>query len=325
MRISPVARLVVCCVVAVAGACGEPRRAPTTPSPGGSAPPLAANDPAPGPSSPPQAPRGQTATVIAAGDIGWCDPPGARTRAPAPAVAQTARLIEGLDGQVILAGDLAYLHGTPEDFIRCFEPSWGQFRRRWRPVPGNHEYETPNAAGYFQYFGEAAGSGGRSYYSFRAGDWLVLMLNSNIPAGAGSEQFQFVRSELQSRASLCTMAVWHHPLFSSGPNGPNAFMRDMWGLLHEGGADVVVAAHDHLYERFGKQNVDAVSDAGGIRQFIVGTGGANLYAFQGKARNSQVQVSAHGVLRLTLHSTNYEWAFLQVDGTLGDTGADNCH
>lgn len=255
-------------------------------------------------------------SVAVIGDIGLCGAAG---------VARVARLVERFDGQVLLAGDLAYMHGSMQDYLRCFDPQWGQFRRRWRPVPGNHEYETPGAAGYFQYFGEAGTHSGRSYYAFRAGDWTVLMLDSNLPSSVNSLQYQFVRAELQSQRSPCTLAVWHHPLFSSGPNGPNVFMRDIWRLLYEHDADVVVAGHDHLYERFGKQDVDGRSDARGLRQFIAGTGGADLYDFMRMEPNSQVRVKAHGMLRLTLHPANYEWAFIDVNGTTVDGGVDGCH
>ena len=223
---------------------------------------------------------------------------------------------------MILAGDIAYFQGTMRNFIECFDPAWGANRRRWRPAPGNHEYETPAAAGYFQYFGEAAG---RGFYSFRAGDWLVLMLNSNVDAGPASDQYVFARAELQTTRTACAMAVWHHPLFSSGPNGSNPGMREMWRLLQENGVDVVVAAHDHLYERFGKQDVTGRSDAGGMRQFVVGTGGARLYDFMQTAPNSQVRIKSHGVLRLTLQHTNYDWAFIDIAGRTADAGADNCH
>ena len=307
--------------VAIAAACSQSPRTPTAPTPPSDAsvstpsPPPSDNPPGP-PPVPPFNPTGHTAVVVTVGDIGECG---------SAAVALTARLVERIDGALLLSGDLAYMHGSPTDFQRCFEPDWGQFRHRWRPAPGNHEYETPGAAGYFQYFGAAAGQGGRSYYSFRAGDWLVLMLNSNIPAGLGSPQFDFVRSELTANRNPCTMAVWHHPLFTSGPNGPNIFMRDMWGLLYAQGADVVLAGHDHLYERFGKQDVDGRSDARGLRQFITGTGGARLYDFQRTSANSQSRVKAHGVLRLTLQTQSYDWAFLDTNGAIADAGADGCH
>ena len=254
--------------------------------------------------------------VAAVGDIGLCG---------SPAVEQTAQLVEAIDGQVLLAGDLAYPQGSMTDFLRCFDPPWGAFRRRWRPSPGNHEYETAGASSYFQYFGTAAGTSGRSFYSFRAGDWLVLMLDSNIPTGAGSSQFEFVRSELTSSPAPCALAVWHHPLFTSGPNGPNAYLRDLWTLLYDRGVDVIVNGHDHLYERFGKQDVDGRSDGRGIRQFIAGTGGAQLYDFMRITPNSQVRIKSHGVLRLTLSPSAYEWAFLDVAGGITDAGSDGCH
>jgi 3',5'-cyclic AMP phosphodiesterase CpdA len=253
---------------------------------------------------------------VAVGDIGWCGSTG---------VEQAARVADGIDGQIVLAGDLAYMQGSMQDYLKCFDPAWGHFRRRWRPVPGNHEYETPGAAGYFQYFGEAAGPQGRSFYSFRAGDWLVLMLDSNVPVRQGSAQYEFVRTELEASRATCTAAVWHHPLFSSGPNGPNAFMRDIWSLMYRLNADVVIAGHDHLYERFGKQDVDGRSDVRGLRQFIVGTGGARLYDFHRVEANSQARIKLHGVLRLTLQPTSYQWAFIDATGVVADAGTDGCH
>lgn len=257
-----------------------------------------------------------TAQVIAVGDIGMCS-----ERAT---VARTAALVDRFPGPLLLAGDLAYMHGSIQNFQECFDPSWGRFRDRWRPVPGNHEYETAFAAGFRQYFGDSGGTNGRTFYSFRAGDWLVLMLDSSAPGRIASEQYEFVRTMLSS-SPLCTLAVWHHPLFSSGPNGPNTFMRDLWTLLYDGNADVVVAAHDHLYERFGKQDVDGRSDARGLRQFIAGTGGAHLYEFQRQEPNSQSRHRAHGVLRLTLMPSSYQWAFVDVAGLTLDSGADGCH
>jgi hypothetical protein len=316
--------LVACLIGPLAIACNDTPQTPTAPTvainPLATAPP---ETPPPGqpPTTPPvnppaPPPSGRTAVLVAVGDIGECGSAG---------VAQTARVADGIDGQIILPGDLAYMQGSMQDYLRCFDPAWGHLRRRIKPVPGNHEYMTPGAAGYFQYFGEAAGPAGRSYYSFRAGDWLVLMLDSNVPTSSGSPQFEFVRSELLTQRSQCAVAVWHHPLFTSGPNGPNVSMRDMWRLLYDNDADVVVTGHDHLYERFGKQDVDGRSDARGLRQFIVGTGGARLYDFMRSTPNSQARISAHGVLRLTLQSASYDWAFIDATGAVADSGADGCH
>jgi 3',5'-cyclic AMP phosphodiesterase CpdA len=254
---------------------------------------------------------------VAVADIGMC--------AEAPALERTAALVDRFPGALLLAGDLAYMHGSIADYRNCFDPSWGRFRSRWRPVPGNHEYETANAEGYRQYFGPAATPGGRTFYWFREGNWLVLMLDSSLPARPGTEQYEFARSTLAAGSPPCTMAVWHHPLFSSGPNGPNYFMRDIWGLLYDSHADLVISGHDHLYERFGKQDVDGRSDARGLRQFIVGTGGARLYDFQRQEPHSQSRHRAAGVLRLTLMASSYEWAFVDTTGAVLDAGTDACH
>jgi len=254
--------------------------------------------------------------VIAAGDIGMCN---------RPSVAQVANLVASLSGDVILAGDIAYFQGTAEQFRDCFNPSWGDFRERWHPVPGNHEYESPGARPYFAYFGDAAGPAGRGYYSFAAGDWLILMLDSNIPATSGSPQYEFVRAELERQQSPCTMAVWHHPLFTSGPSGPTRAMRDMWALLETFRAEVVVSGHDHLYERFARQRWDGTADpVNGIRQFTVGTGGADLYNFVLNAPNSEERIMRYGVARFTLRPAQVDWEFLGVGGTVLDRGLDTC-
>lgn len=242
-----------------------------------------------------------------------------------PAVAQVANLVASLDGELLLAGDIAYFQGTAQQFQDCFNPSWGQFRSRWHASPGNHEYESPNAAPYFAYFGAAAGPAGRGYHAFMAGDWLILMLNSNVPATTGSPQYEFVRAELQAQRTPCTMAVWHHPLFSSGPSGPTPRMRDLWALLESARAEVVISGHDHLYERFARQRWDGSLDAaGGIRQFVVGTGGADLYSFVRHSENSEERVMRYGVARFTLRPARVEWEFAGIDGSIVDRGLDTC-
>jgi hypothetical protein len=319
VRSSAAAAVFASLAVVVVSGCSDTSRPPTAPSISPQ-PPIAGNLPPPTPvppQTPPFSPSGATAQVIAVGDIGMCS--------ERLAVARTAALVDQFPGVLLLLGDLAYMHGTIQNFQDCFDPSWGRFRNRWRPVPGNHEYETAFAAGYRQYFGDSGMPNGTTFYSFRTGDWLVLMLDSNLSTRAGSEQYEFVRATLRTTRPPCTMAVWHHPLFSSGPNGPNAFMRDMWTLLYDADADVVLAGHDHLYERFGKQDVDGRSDARGLRQFIVGTGGAQLYEFQRQEVNSQARHRIHGVLRLTLLPTSYQWSFIDGGGLTLDSGTDGCH
>lgn len=259
---------------------------------------------------------GQTVTVIGVGDIGQCG---------RPAVAEVARLVSTLEGTLLLAGDIAYFQGTAANFRECFDPWWGQFRPRWFAVPGNHEYESPSAAPYFTYFGAAAGPAGVGYHSLVLGDWLILMLNSNIPASAGSPQWEYARAQLQAQRTPCTMAVWHHPRFTSGPGGPNFFMHDIWALLESARAEVILNGHDHLYERFARQLADGRAEpANGIRQFTVGTGGAELYNFVRAAGNSEERIMRFGVLRLTLRPAQVEWEFIALDGSVADRGLDTC-
>jgi acid phosphatase type 7 len=254
--------------------------------------------------------------LLAAGDIGVCG-----ARGPI----ETGLMLDSMGGTVIPVGDLAYRHGTAEEFVTCFDSVWGRHKARMKPTPGNHEYESAGAQPYFDYFGSLAGPAGLGYYSFRSGDWLVLSLNSNLPVGGATAQAQWIRSELAT-SPRCTLAYFHHPLYSSGPNGDNARMAGLWQILYDGGVDVIVSAHEHMYERYAPMSPDGQrNDARGIRQFIVGTGGAGLYSVQQVHAHSERQVIAHGLLQLTLSSLGYGWEFLQVRGGPGDVGSDVCH
>jgi acid phosphatase type 7 len=284
----------------IAIACGG-GSTPSAPSPIGGAPP----------------PNDAPATLYAAGDIAMCDRPGAE---------QTARLLDTRPGTVLALGDLAYFNGTAQQFASCYGPTWGRHRSRTRPAPGNHDYETVGAGPYFDYFDEQAGPPGAGFYSFTAGGWHVISLNSNISMAPGSAQYVWLQLEL-NRPSRCTLAYWHHPLFSSGINGNNEIARPIWDLLYNAGAEVVLAGHDHVYERYLPQNPDGQLDrTRGIRQFIVGTGGAFLTGFATRRANSAVTHVGHGVLKLVLSPDRYEWEFVPVEGTpFSDAGFEVCH
>jgi hypothetical protein len=260
----------------------------------------------------------QTAVLVGAGDIGDCRQTGS---------ALTSNLLDAEAGIVISLGDHAYPHGRAQDFSACYEPFWGRHRGRTRPVAGNHDYEAAGAGGYFSYFGPAAGAPGAAYYSFSAGPWLILALDSNAPIGPGSAQLEWARAQLERRGSRCAAALVHHPRFSSGINGDNPFLQDMWQVLYDAGVEVVVSGHDHVYERFGEQDPIGRPDAGrGIRQFIVGTGGAALYPFRAARPNSEVRGGGFGVLKLTLRESDYEWAFIPAEGnSFRDAGVGVCH
>ncbi|MEO8256051.1 MAG: metallophosphoesterase [Acidobacteriota bacterium] len=255
--------------------------------------------------------------LVGAGDIGMCATGGA---------AQTARLLDGIAGTVFTTGDNAYMRGTADEFRNCYEPTWGRHRARTRPVPGNHEYET-GGAGYYAFFGDRAGPGGAGYYSYGVGPWRVIALNSEISSVPGSAQMEWLREELVSPRSLCTAVYWHRPLFTSGPNGDNPDLRNVWRTLYEANVDLVINGHDHIYERFAPQDPDGRPDfQRGIRQFIVGTGGATLYQFPQVRANSEARASVWGVAVFTLSSGGYQWEFVPVEGAgFRDSGAGVCH
>ena len=265
------------------------------------------------------APRPAAQTLVGAGDIAVCSSGGDEA---------TAKLLDAIPGTVFTAGDNAYENGSATDYSQCYAASWGKHKGRTRPAPGNHEYQTTGAAGYFGYFGSAAGDADKGYYSYDLGAWHVVMLNSNLNVGTGSAQETWLRADLAAHAKLCTVAIWHHPRYSSGPHGSSIVMQSLWKALYDAGADVVLVAHDHIYERFAPQNAGGQVDmARGLREFVVGTGGASAYAIVTPAPNSEVRNSGtRGVLKLTLYPDRYDWNFVPVAGsTFTDAGSASCH
>lgn len=239
----------------------------------------------------------------------------------------TAALLDDIEGTVFTVGDHAYRKGRGEEFRDCYEPTWGRHKARTRPSPGNHDYDSPNASPYYTYFGDNAGIPSQGYYSYDLGAWHIVALNSNIPAEAGSAQERWLRADLAAHGTQCTLAYWHHPVFSSGRHGDGHHMRDIWLVLYEFGVDVVINGHDHDYERFAPQNPNGEPDTKrGIREFVIGTGGAGLYSFRTIHTTSEVRSdSTWGVLKLTLHATSYDWEFIPVAGeTFRDAGSAAC-
>jgi len=262
--------------------------------------------------------------LIGAGDIADC-------AALGPA-AKTAHLIERVEGTVFTLGDNAYGSGTPRQYDECYGPTWGRFKARTRPVVGNHEYLTACATGYFGYFGAAGGDPTRGYYSYDLGRWHVVVINSNCGeidgCQTGSPQEQWLRQDLASHPAPCTVAMWHNPRYSSGEHGDDPSMRDIWQALYDANADVVLSGHDHDYQRFAPQDADGKADpVRGVRQFVAGTGGRNLYEWEHKDSNSEVKDNeTFGVLKITLHDGGYDWEFVPVEGqTFTDRGSAKCH
>ncbi len=271
------------------------------------------------PAAPPAPPA---STVVAAGDIASCASPGDEA---------TAALVANMPGTVLALGDEAYESGTASEFMNCYDPSWGRFKDRTRPAPGNHEYLTSGASGYFDYFGTAAGARDKGYYSFDLGSWHIVAINSNCSrvggCDVGSAQELWLKSDLARHRNVCTLAYWHHPLFSSGEHGANSQMRPIWHDLLAAKADVVLNGHDHDYERFASQNDNGAPDPAGIREFVVGTGGKNHYRFTTLQPNSEVRnADTFGVLQLSLRATGYDWKFVPEAGkSFTDAGSDACH
>jgi hypothetical protein len=244
----------------------------------------------------------------------------------------TSELLVDADYEAVLVlGDIQYEEGEASAFAQSYDPTWGRAKGSTRPVPGNHEYRTRGASGYFAYFGAAAGDPAEGYYSYDVGAWHVVALNSNCDAvggcGEGSAQEVWLRADLAASSGRCTLAYWHHPRYSSGTNGSDRATSAFWQALHDAGAEVVLAGHDHDYERFAPQDARGGRDeARGIRQFVVGTGGRSLRTFPRVEPNSEVRDrSSFGVLELTLGANAYAWRFRPAVGSFTDSGSARCH
>jgi acid phosphatase type 7 len=263
---------------------------------------------------------------VGAGDIASCDD---LTGAYA-----TAKLIEKIPGTVFAVGDLAYPGGTDQEFANCYGPTWGRFKDRTRPSPGNHEYHSIGASGYVNYWGETAGDPKKGYYSYDLGQWHILSLNSEcLQVGgcdAASPQGRWLAQELAQHPAGCTLAYFHKPLFSSGlAHGDDLEVKPLWDILYHAGADIVINGHDHDYERFAPQDPSGKFDPEhGIREFVVGSGGKNSHRFFAAAQsNSEARnADTFGVLKLTLHPKSYDWQFVPQEGkSFTDSGTGNCH
>jgi acid phosphatase type 7 len=272
-------------------------------------------------SSPSSAPEPEPVELVAAGDIADCSTAGA---------ALTSELVADVpDATVAVLGDLAYPTATAERFDSCYDPTWGQFVDRTRPAIGNHDLDADNGAPYYDTFGDAAGTPDEGWYSYDIGEWHVVVLNSNcdrIGCEEGSAQHQWLVADLAGSDAACTLAYWHHPRFTSGPHGDDLRVDPFWTALADAGADLVLVGHDHHYERFAPLAADGSAGPDGMRQFIVGTGGAVIRPTVSLHPGSEVIVDdAWGVLHLELAVDGYAWSFLSVDRGELDSGTADCN
>ena len=236
---------------------------------------------------------------------------------------QTAALLDRIAPAVVLTtGDHAYPDGALSEFQAYYEPTWGRYRMRTRPSPGNHDYHTGDAAGYFAYFGARAPG---PYYSFDIGGWHLISLNSEISMDEGSAQYRWLQADLAASDARCTLAYWHKPRFTAGRYDDLTFTTPIWRLLYAARAEVVLNGHDHTYQRYGLLTPDgAPAPVRGIREFVVGTGGAGLYDLSRDPRREAAQARVLGVLQLTLRASAYDWSFVPVSGGYSDTGSGTC-
>jgi hypothetical protein len=254
-----------------------------------------------------------SAVLVGAGDISTCDNDNDEA---------TAKLLDSIPGTVFVLGDNVYLDGNDREFADCYHPTWGRHKDRTKPVPGNHEYFTPGAAGYYKYFDNIP-----AYYAYDLGEWRIYALNSEIDVSAASAQVKWLREDLASNPRLCVLAYWHRPLWSSSyEDGSDSDYETLWETLYEAGAEVVINGHIHNYERFAEMNAFGEAKSPGLRQIIAGTGGVNHYGFIHPLSTSQVRnASTYGVLKLTLSSTSYAWQFIPVAGEVfTDNGTTSC-
>ena len=246
----------------------------------------------------------------------------------------TARLLDTIaPSKILTLGDNAYPDGTAQQFTDCYGPTWGRHKPKTSPSAGNHDYHTLGASGYFGYFGEAAGDPAKGYYAFDLGAWRLYALNSNcadVPCAAGSAQEQWLRADLAANPRSCVAAFMHHPRFASGTTNDrrdNTSVASLYQAFYQASGDLWLVGHNHNYERLTRLDPSGAIDLQrGIRNFVVGTGGETLGVFGTPTTGSEIRSMTHGVLKLTLRATGYDWEFVPVAGsTFSDSGSDTCN
>jgi len=263
--------------------------------------------------------------LIGAGDIAFCGEYEIGDDA-------TAAIIERYPQAVVFtAGDNVQHEGMPDEYLNCFNPTWGRFKNRIKPSPGNHDYATNDGAAYYEYFGEAAGPPGLGYYSYDLGSWHIVALNSNcgkVDCSPDSDQVQWLRQDLANSDKQCTLLYWHHPRWSSAAErGGDGNVHSFVTVANEYGAEIIVSGHNHQYERFAPMDTSGNFAREGIRQFVTGTSNIHRYGFGSIHPNSETRDSETlGVLLFRLFPGYYEWEFIPIPGgTYYDSGTDVCH
>lgn len=282
----------------------------------------ASTAPASGDPTPPTPSDAAPVVFVGAGDIAVCGSSGDSA---------TAALLDQIQGTVFTLGDNAYEDGTKQEFESCYDSTWGRHIDRTRPAPGNHEYNTAGAAGYYGYFGERAGDPDKGYYAYDLGAWRIYSLNSNcefVACGEASGQVTWLKEDLVANPHGCVLAYWHHARYSSGRHGNDDSTDELWNVLYDAGAEIVLAGHDHSYERFAPMDAGGdLEPSRGIVSFVAGTGGRDLYEFHDIRSTSRARhATSWGVLELTLSAGAWSSRFVPVEGSsFTDTASGTCH
>ncbi len=267
---------------------------------------------------------GTAVNVVAVGDVAC--PAGEAPSGDRCRQAATAALAQKLDPDLVIGlGDQQYEHGSLSDFQNSYDKSWGALLARTRPVPGNHEYYTSGAQGYYSYFsGRQPGPPG--YYRVTANGWNLYLLNSNCHKISCRREARWLRRQMNAHPAKCTLLAMHHPRYSSGKHGNNGAVKRLWKVAYRHRADVALAGHDHDYERFKRMNPwNRVKSRRGIQSFVSGAGGKTLYPRGSHKRGSvYFQNSTPGVVQLQLEDGSYSWSYHAIDGRVLDSGSNRC-
>lgn len=267
---------------------------------------------APPPTTPPPPTSGTTFTIAAAGDIAS----NRQEKATSDLIYNDSSI-----HTVLMLGDAAYPDGTTSDFTNKYHPTWGRFKSKTKPTPGNHEYHTSSGAPYYTYFNNVP-----KWYSFNIGSWHFISLNSNEDRSTSSPQYAWLQKDLADHLGYkCTLAFWHHPRYSGGSHGDNSSVNNFWNPLMAANAELVLAGHSHIYERFAPMNASATVDTTkGLRSFVVGTGGTSLQMDSTTDGKREFYALKNGVMKFILTDTAYSWKFIDITGATLDSGSGTC-
>lgn len=289
------------------------------------------------------APDGST-TLLAVGDIAYCNErPGFADKLPITAsllglpsaydpttavALETASLASDWpDAPIFALGDTVYSSGRPVEYSDCFEPTWGALTPRILPAPGNHEYKTPGAFGYYDYFGTQAGPDRRGWYAARVPGWLILSLNSEVDASPGSAQAEWLRGQLEDAGDACILGFYHKAAHSLAERGGRENAVDLFRQLQEGGATLVLNGNNHFYERtMPLDGTGAHAPDDGTVAFTVGTGGKTKGEQPLIDTTEAAAFGQTGLLRLELGSGKYSWSYVDAfSRDVLDEGTAGCN